>query len=141
YPVLASRPSFELRLRCQVLGVEYDRAAKRVRGVTYVDLMTGEECWQPADVVALCSFTLANTGFLLMGGIGRAYDPHTRTGVVGKNFCYQVMSRVNVHFAEKWLNPFLAGGATATCATDLNDDNFDHSGLGFFGGGLMQALV
>jgi len=141
FPMLLKRPSFELRLRCHVLEVEYDRQAKRVRGVRYVDLMTGEEYEQPADIVVLASFTMSNTKYLLMSGIGQPYDPTNGSGVVGKNFCHQMMSGVNVFFKDRWINPFLASGASQTCVDEFNEDNFDHTGLGFFGGGYIYSNV
>jgi gluconate 2-dehydrogenase alpha chain len=139
--MLIKRPQFELRLRSHVLGIDYDSDAKRVRGVRYVDLITGEEFEQPADVVVLASFTMSNTKYLLTSNIGRPYDPKTGEGVVGKNFCLQTMSGVNVFFKNRWLNPFLASGSSLTCIDEFNEDNFDHTGLGFFGGGYISASV
>jgi gluconate 2-dehydrogenase alpha chain len=141
YPLLLDRPRFELRLRAHVLSIDYDREAKRVRGVQYLDLMTGEEFEQPADVVVLAAFTMSNTKFLLMSGIGRPYDPVTGTGVVGRNFCHQTMSSVNVFFKDRWINPFLAAGSSQTCIDEFNGDNFDHSGLGFHGGGYIYTNI
>jgi gluconate 2-dehydrogenase alpha chain len=40
---------------------------------------------------------------------------------------------------ERWFNPFLATGSTQMCIDDFNNDNFDHSGLGFLGGGSIGA--
>ena len=141
YPLLRKRPSFEVRLRSHVLDLVYDRRAKRVRGVRYVDLETGEEFEQPADIVVLAAFTMTNTQLLLTSKIGRAYDPRTRTGVVGKNFCHQTMSGVSVFFKDRWINPFMASGASQIVVDEFNVDNFDHSGLGFFGGGYIYANV
>jgi gluconate 2-dehydrogenase alpha chain len=139
YPVLMGRQNFEIRLRCQVLGIDYDRQAKRAIGVRYVDLVTGEEYEQPADVVVLGAFTMSNTRLLLMGGIGQAYDAVTGEGVVGKNFCYQTNSAVNVFMKDRWINPFLASGSTGVSIDEFNNDNFDHSGLGFLGGAGISA--
>jgi gluconate 2-dehydrogenase alpha chain len=141
YPMLLEKPNFELRLRAQVLGIDYDRRAKRVRGVRYLDLESGEEYEQPADIVVLAAFTLSNTKLLLMSGIGRPYDPRTGRGVVGRNYCYQTTSSVPVFFKDRWINPFLAAGSTGTVIDDLNNDNFDHSGLGFHGGGYIGGNV
>jgi len=139
YPMLRQRKEFEARLRCHVLGLQYDRRAKRVTGVRYVDLVTGEEYLQPAEVVMLGAFTMTNTKLLLTSKIGKPYDPATRTGVVGKNFCYQTNSGVNLFMKDRWFNPFLATGSTQTVMDDFNNDNFDHTGLGFFGGGGIGA--
>ncbi|WP_394823328.1 GMC family oxidoreductase [Pendulispora albinea] len=141
YPMLATRKGFELRLRCHVLDVLYDRKARRVTGVRYVDLVTGEEIEQPADAVVLAGFTMTNTKLLLVGGIGKAYDPKTDTGVVGKNFCYQTTSSVSLFFKDRWINPFFNSGSTATTIDEFNNDNFDHTGLGFFGGAVISAAV
>jgi len=141
YPMLKQRKGFEIRLRTHVLGVNYDKKAKRATGVRYVDLLTGQEYEQPADVVVLGAFTMTNTKLLLMAGIGKPYDPATRTGVVGKNFCYQTNSGVNLFMKERWFNPFLATGSTQTVIDDWNNDNFDHSGLGFLGGGGIGASM
>lgn len=141
YPVLMQRPNFEIRLRCQVLGVDYDRGAGRVVAVRYLDLVTGQEYEQPADVVVLCAFTMTNTRLLLMGGIGARYDAASATGVVGRNFCYQTNSGINVFKKDWWINPFLASGSTAITIDDFNNDNFDHGGVGFLGGAGISAGV
>lgn len=141
YPMLLQRKSFEIRLRAHVLGINYDAKARRATGVRYIDLVTGIEYEQPADVVVLGAFTMTNTRLLLLDHIGKPYDPETRTGVVGKNFCYQTFSGVNVFFKNRWINPFLASGGTATIIDEFNNDNFDHSGLGFLGGASIGAAV
>ena len=139
YPVLAQRKNFEIRMQCRVTGLDYDKDGKRVTGVRYVDMITGAEYEQPADVVVLAAFTMSNTRFLLMGGIGKPYDPATGEGVVGKNFCYQTSSAMNVFVKDRWINPFLASGSTGTTIDEFNNDNFDHSGLGFLGGAGISA--
>jgi gluconate 2-dehydrogenase alpha chain len=40
---------------------------------------------------------------------------------------------------DKILNPFISAGALGMMIDDYNGDNFDHSGLGFVGGGYMGA--
>lgn len=139
YPMLKERKGFEIRLRCHVLGLMYDRAGKKVTGVHYIDLQTGQEYEQPADVVMLGAFTMTNTKLLLTSKIGRPYDPMRNTGVVGKNFCYQANSGVSLFMKDKWFNPFLATGSTQVYMDEFNNDNFDHAGLGFLGGGGISA--
>jgi gluconate 2-dehydrogenase alpha chain len=141
YPMLRTRPSFEIRTRAHVLRVDYDRRAKRAVGVRYLDLNSGEECEQPADVVILAAFTMTNTRLLLLAGIGRPYDGATGQGVVGKNFCYQTTSGVTVFFKDRWINPFLGAGSTGTLIDEFNNDNFDHSGLPFLGGASITGSV
>ena len=141
YPWLRQRKGFELRSGMHVTGIDYDKHAKKVTGVRYVDLASGEEYVQPAEIVVLAAFTMTNNKLLLMGGIGRPYDPQTRRGVVGRNFCHQTMSGVNVFFSDRWINPFLAGGASQNVIDEWNNDNFDHAGLGFHGGGYIYSNV
>jgi gluconate 2-dehydrogenase alpha chain len=141
YPWLEQQRHFELRRRCHVLALEHDRGAGRARGVRYLDLLTGEECFQPAETVVLAAFTLTNTKLLLASGIGRRYDPATNEGVVGKNFCFQANTGINVFFRDRWINPFLAAGCTGMIIDEFNDDNFDHAGLGFLGGGYIGVNV
>lgn len=141
YPMLMKRKGFEIRLRAHVLGLTYDKAGRKVTGVHYVDLMTGKEYEQPADVVMLGAFTMTNTKLLLTSRIGRPYDPATNSGVVGKNFCYQANSGVSLFMKDQWFNPYLATGSTQTYMDDWNNDNFDHAGLGFIGGGGIGASM
>jgi gluconate 2-dehydrogenase alpha chain len=141
YPMLAQRKGFEVRLRCHVLGLVYDKAGKKVTAVQYVDLVSGQDYEQPADVVMLGAFTMTNTKLLLTSKIGTPYDPATNTGVVGRNFCYQANSGVSLFMKDKWFNPFLATGSTQIYMDEFNNDNFDHTGLGFLGGGGIGAAM
>jgi gluconate 2-dehydrogenase alpha chain len=141
YPLLQKQRNFEIRLHSQVTGIQYDRRAKRVTSVRFIDLQTSQEYEQPADVVVLSGFTMTNTKLLLTSGIGRPYDPKSGKGVVGKNFCYQVMSAVPVFFRDRWINPFMASGASQMVVDEFNGDNFDHAKLGFFGGGYIYSNV
>ena len=139
FPWLSRQPGFELRSHCHVLGLDFDRSAGRIRAVRYLDLQTGEEVLQPCQTAVLAGFTLTNARLLLAGGIGRPYDPASGTGVVGKNFCYQASAGIPLFFRDRWLNPFLGAGASVTVMDEFNDDNFDHAGLGFHGGGFVAA--
>jgi gluconate 2-dehydrogenase alpha chain len=141
YPLLKTRKNFEVRLNCHVLGLRYDRAAKKVTAVHYVDRLSGQEYEQPADVVMLGAFTMSNTRLLLTSGIGKPYDSVSDSGVVGKNFCYQVGGGINLFMKDKWFNPFLATGSTQVYMDEFNNDNFDHAGLGFLGGGGIHAAM
>ena len=76
---------------------------------------------------------------LLLSGIGKPYDPATGEGVVGKNYAYQITSSVDVFFDDKIINPFIGAGALGMVIDEFNGDNFDHSGLGFIGGGYIAG--
>src|SRR5215813_1580955 len=138
-PVLRAEPKFELRTRVFVTRLVYDKQAKRVTGVLYTDMKTGEEYEQPAGIVVLSSFVFGNTQQLLLAGIGEPYDPTTGKGVVGKNYAYQFEAGGVAFFEDKWMNPFMGAPAMSVAIDDFNGENFDHAGLGFFGGGYIAC--
>ena len=139
-PVLTADPNFELRTYAHVKELVYDKQAKKVKAVRYVDPRSGEEFEQPAGLVILGAYVFNNVLLMLTAGIGEPYDPSTGKGAVGKNYCYQVSGNsVTVFFEDKEINPFMATGAHGTFIDDFNGDNFDHGGLGFFGGAWIQA--
>jgi gluconate 2-dehydrogenase alpha chain len=138
-PVLVRRSNFQARTECVVQKINLDSARKRATGVTYVDT-SGQEWEQPADLVLLCAFQLFNVHLLLLSGIGTPYDPRTGQGVIGRNYSYQTTSGVDAYFDDQNFNPFIASGAIGMCVDEFNGDNFDHSHLGFVGGGYIGAV-
>jgi gluconate 2-dehydrogenase alpha chain len=136
-PVLRSEPRFELRTRAFVSRLLYDKHARRVTGVLYTDLKTGEEYEQPAGLVVLSAFVFGNTHMMLYSGIGQPYDHSTGRGLVGKNYCYQFEAGADVFFENRELNPYMGAPGSGVCIDDFNGENFDHAGLGFFGGGYV----
>jgi gluconate 2-dehydrogenase alpha chain len=136
---LRGDPKFDLRTRAFVTRLVYDKAAKKVTGVLYTDMRTGEEFEQPAGIVVLSSFVFGNTQQLLLAGIGEPYDPATGKGVVGKNYAYQFEAGGVAFFEDKWMNPFIGAPGMSVAIDDFNGENFDHSGLGFFGGGYIAC--
>jgi gluconate 2-dehydrogenase alpha chain len=139
-PVLMADPHFELRTHAYVKTLIYDKQAKKVRGVLYIDRQTGEEIEQPADMVVLSAYPFNNVQLLLTAGIGQPYDPNTGRGVVGKNYCLQTMSGVQL-FVEDEINPFIGTGVNPASVDDFQGDNFDHGALGFFGGGYLYPSI
>jgi gluconate 2-dehydrogenase alpha chain len=139
-PYVLQKSNFELRTECDVLKVEKSSDGKTATGVTYVD-SAGAEHFQPASIVILTAYQLHNVHLMLVSGIGKPYEPVTGEGVVGKNYCYQTMSSVEVFFDDKLLNPFIGAGALASVIDDFNGDNFDHTGLGFIGGAYIAGMV
>ncbi len=136
-PVLRTEPKFELRTRAFVTRLNYDKDAKRITSVLYTDMKTGEEYEQPASLVILSSFVFGNTQQFLLAGIGEPYDPRNGKGVVGKNYCYQFEAGGEAFFEGREFNPFMGGPGMSIAIDDFNGENFDHSGLGFFGGGYI----
>ena len=135
-PALLRFPNFSAQTESEVTKINLDSTGKRATGVTYVDT-SGEEWEQPADIVLMCAFSFFNVQLMLLSGIGKPYDPQTGQGVVGRNYAYQTTSSVSLILKDKILNPFIATGAHGMIIDDYNGDNFDHTGLGFFGGGYM----
>ena len=141
-PALFADKNFELRHHAYVKELVYDKQAKKVRAVRYVDTRSGEEYEQPAGLVVLGAYVFNNVLLMLTAGIGEPYDSQTGKGVVGKNYCYQVTgNNLTVFFENQEINPFMAAGSHGTVIDDFNGDNFDHGGLGFFGGAFIQASV
>jgi gluconate 2-dehydrogenase alpha chain len=135
-PVLMRKPNFTLRTESEAIKINLDSSGKRAVSVTYVDA-AGKEYEQPANLVLLCAYILHNVRLLLLSKIGRPYDPATGEGVIGKNYAYQITSSVEVFFDDKILNPFIGAGSHGMIVDEFNGDNFDHSGLGFIGGGYV----
>ena len=136
-PVLRAEPKFELRTRAFVAGLVYDRQAKRITSVLYTDMQTGQEYEQGAGIVILSSFVFGNTQQFLLAGVSEPYDSRTGKGVVGKNYCYQFEVGGEAFFEGREFNPFMGGPGMSIAIDDFNGENFDHSGLGFFGGGYI----
>src|SRR5262249_57685765 len=112
--------------------------AKGGTSVVYTDMKTSEEYEQPASIVILSSFVFGNTQQFLLAGIGEPYDPRSGKGVVGKNYCYQFEAGGEAFFEGREFNPFMGAPGMATAIDDFNGENYDHGGLGFFGGGFIK---
>jgi len=138
-PVLMQNKNYELRTLCNVVRVNLDSEKKRAVSVTYVD-SRGREFEQPAELVFLASYVFNNVRLMLQSGIGKPYDPVTNTGVVGRNYAYQTPSSVTLFFEDKNFNSFMGAGGLGLAIDEFNGDNFDHSGLGFIGGGFLRAV-
>ena len=114
-PIAMRNPNFELRTHSWVTKVLKDSDGKRVTGVTYTNVLNGEEFEQPAGMVLLCAYAINNVHLMLLSGIGEPYDPVAQTGVIGKNYCYQTGAGATLFFEGRHFNPFMnAGGSNAT---------------------------
>ena len=136
-PILKRQKSVVLRNECSVRRIVHN--GTKARGVNCVDA-TGEEYFQPADTILLCSWTLNNTRLLLLSGVGEPYDPATGKGVVGRNLTHQVSAPAATLFMEKPLNRFMGAAASGVCISDFDGDNFDHSNVPFIRGGMFRAM-
>ena len=137
-PVLMRKPNFTLKTESEVLKINLDSNGKRAVSVTYVDAQ-GQEYEQPAELIVMTAFVLHNVHLLLLSGVGTPYDPSTGKGTLGKNYAYQIVSSVDVFYDDKILNPFIGAGALGMIVDDFNGDNFDHTNLGFIGGGYLAC--
>ncbi|MEJ0011033.1 MAG: GMC family oxidoreductase [Bauldia sp.] len=138
-PIAMKNPNFELRTRSQVLKINMDSDGKKATGVTYLDPL-GNEMEQPADIVIVSAFALNNVHLLLYSKIGKAYDPKTGEGVVGRNYAYQGGGGATAFFGEDVItNPFMGAGALSMCMDDFNGDSYDFAKAGYIGGGGISA--
>ncbi|MBS7535958.1 GMC family oxidoreductase [Ancylobacter sonchi] len=137
-PALVRKSNFTAVTNSEVLRVTLDRSGTRATGVVYVD-SSGQEWEQPADLVVVSAFTFENVRLMLLSGVGKPYDPVSNTGTTGRNYCYQTANGVQLFFDDKNFNSFIGGGAVGMGIDEFNNDNFDHSGLGFFGGGSIRV--
>jgi gluconate 2-dehydrogenase alpha chain len=139
-PLAASTGLYEVRPHCYVLHINVGRDGLAT-GLTYVDLLTGEEHEQPADIVIVSGYTMSNVRMLLLSRGG----PHSNgvgndRGMVGKNLTYQlVKSPATGVFEGRRFNLYTGNAALQDVVHDLNADNFDHSGLDFIGGASITC--
>jgi gluconate 2-dehydrogenase alpha chain len=137
-PIVETQKTVSIRTGAQVRRIVHDGG--KVRGVHYVD-GSGEEVFQPAELVFLGTFTLNNTRLLLLSGAGDPYDSATGKGTLGKNLTHQVSFGVAHLFFDKPLNRWMGAGAAGTKISDFDGDVFDHSNLPFIRGGTIGATV
>lgn len=136
-PALKRMPNFSYKTHAHVTRVNMSADGKTATGVTYIDAQ-GREVEQPAGMVVLAAFHLHNVRLMLSSKIGQPYDPKTGEGVVGRNFCYQLIDSVNTFFDKStYINQFMGSGGVGQAIDDFNGDNFDHGPLGFIGGGII----
>ncbi|SFE94250.1 GMC family oxidoreductase [Alteribacillus iranensis] len=133
-PTAQETGNYELRTHSNVVEVLHQDG--RATGVRYVDVLSGKEYIQPAEVVVLTSYVMNNTKLLLVSDIGTPYNPETGRGNVGKNYCYQINAGSTGFFEEEQFNTFMGAGSLGICVDDYNGDNFDHADLDFVHGGV-----
>jgi gluconate 2-dehydrogenase alpha chain len=136
-PVALKTAKFKIINYANAFAIKND--GKNAQSILYYDSM-GRVQEQPADVVVLGAYVFNNVRLLLVSKLGKPYDPIANTGAVGKNYAYQTGGGG----ATVWLNNaqykrYMGSGANAVAIDDFNADNFDHSGLGFIGGGSVSV--
>jgi gluconate 2-dehydrogenase alpha chain len=139
-PVALRNPNVELRTYTWVTKVLKDSTGKKATGVLYVNVLTGEEIEQPADLVIIAAYQLSNVHLMLVSGIGKPYDPVAQTGVIGKNYAYQAGAGVTMFFEDKSFNPFIATGGWGTSIDDFHTNwGFDRKAHGGIGGAYITV--
>ena len=112
-----------------------DDRSDRVIGVIYVK--GGVEYFQPADVVLLASYTYENVRQLLLSKSGRFPNGLSNNGgQVGRHYFSHLQGFVSALFPFN-LNNWYGLPAQGVAVDTWADDNFDHSGLDFIGGGSL----
>ncbi|HVH25727.1 MAG TPA: GMC family oxidoreductase [Vicinamibacterales bacterium] len=128
---------FNVVAEAHVTRIEVGRDG-RAAGVAYIK--GGEEFLQPADVVLLASHTYENVRLLLLSTspafpfglsnnhrqVGQHYFSHAQGGGLTALFPFDL---------RNWYGTPGQG----ICVDDWADDNFDHGGLDFVGGGTMYV--
>jgi gluconate 2-dehydrogenase alpha chain len=139
-PVIQKQKNVSIRTGASVRRIVLDttQSGGRARGVSYMDA-SGEEVFQPAEIVFLASWTLNNTRLLLLSQIGEPYNPTSGKGTLGRNLTQQVYLPAATAFFDKPLNRFMGSGASGVRLADFDGDLFDHSGLPFLRGGILMA--
>jgi len=94
---------------------------------------------QPAGLVILGAYVFQQRPADAGLGNRRALRSGVGQGAVGKNYCYQVSGNSLTGSSRTRNQPFMASGSHGTFIDDFNGDNFDHAGLGFFGGAWIQG--
>ena len=141
-PLALETGLYEIRPQTHVTRVEIG-ADGLATGLVYVDLETGEEHFQPADVVILSGYTLTNVKLLLVSrsdtypnGIGN------NRGQVGRNFTHQMWySPVTGQFTGRRFNLYMGNTATINAIYDFYGMVFDHTNLDFIGGGGIYSTL
>jgi gluconate 2-dehydrogenase alpha chain len=119
-----------------VTNVAVDEKNGRTTGVIYIK--GGQEYFQPADVVLLAGYTYENVRLLLLSK-SKVFPNglSNNGGQVGKHyFSHNQLSTVTALFPFD-INNWYGLPAQGIAVDDWADDNFDHSGLDFIGGGNL----
>jgi gluconate 2-dehydrogenase alpha chain len=121
--------------RAHVTTIEVDRDG-RASGVNYVT--DGVEYFQPAKVVLLATYTYENARTLLLS-TSAAFPKglSNNHGQVGRHYFSHHQGVGVTALFPKNLNNWYGLPAQGIAIDDWADDNFDHSGLDFIGGGNL----
>jgi gluconate 2-dehydrogenase alpha chain len=140
-PVAEKTKNLKVVPLADALRIEVDDQG-RASGVLY--LKNGREYFQPARVVVVAGYTYGNSRLLLLS-TSKAYPNglSNNHGQVGKHYIAHGLGSAGATgwFPGKRLNRYSGTLGQYTAFDDLDADNFDHSGLGFIGGGMCSATM
>jgi gluconate 2-dehydrogenase alpha chain len=129
-PLLAGG-GFEI-VRATVTEVQRGSTGE-VTGVEYVD-GNGDVQTLPCGAVVVAASVVPSIRLLLLSGL-------TADGQVGRWFLSHNTFVVHGDFSGADLRRRDAGPASAVAVAEFEGDRFDHAGLGFVGGSLLQAAM
>lgn len=141
-PLALRTGRYEIRTQAHVTRVDIGPDG-RATGLVYIDTLTGEEHFQPAEIVMLTGYTLTNVKLLLVSrnsvhpnGLGND------RGQVGRNFTHQMWyAPVTGQFPGRRFNLYMGNTSTMTALYDFYGMVFDHSDLDFIGGGGIYSTL
>ena len=112
----------------------------RANGVRY---MKGHKVhFQAAKAVLVAGYTYENTRLLLLSKSSAFPDGLSNNhGQVGRHYLAHVRAGANGVIPGRRLNRFSGTASQWTAVDDWDSDFFDHSTLGFTGGGTMSATM
>jgi gluconate 2-dehydrogenase alpha chain len=119
-----------------VTTVALDEKSGRVSGVLY--MKGGQEYFQPADVVLLASYTYENVRILLLSK-SKAFPNglSNNGGQVGRHYITHHTGSTATALFPFDINNWYGLPAQGVAVDNWADDNFDHSGVDFIGGGNL----
>jgi gluconate 2-dehydrogenase alpha chain len=118
-----------------VTAIAVDRGG-RVTGVNYVK--GNEEFFQPADVVLLASYVYENVRMLLLSKSAAFPNGLSNNhGQVGRHYLSHNTGAAVTALFPRDLNNWYGLPAQGVAVDNWADDNFDHAGLDFVGGGNL----
>ena len=112
-PAAEATGNFELRSNAHVVRLNHEGG--RVRSVTYVDRMTGEEHEQPGDVFLLAAYSFQNVRLLLHSGLDG-------NGQVGRYFMTRSSPSVHATFDDRFLNGYNGPAVQRQGIDDFNGE-------------------
>ncbi|HEX7005439.1 MAG TPA: GMC family oxidoreductase [Trueperaceae bacterium] len=141
-PLALQSGRYRIRAHAKVIGVETNDQGLAT-GLTYVDQLTGEEHFQPAEVVVLAGYTLSNVRMLLLSrsrehpdGIGND------RGQLGMNCTHQIWdSPATGVFEGRRFNLYMGNTSTLQVIYDFYGNAIDHGEVDFIGGSSAFSTI